>query len=95
MVLREHYNLPSNNDILPSLELPIYIFQGTLDGFCNVNDVYEIRDTFIKLGKTNLSINVFEKHGHGLEIEGEAANRGNSPGIRKLLDIVDKINKKI
>jgi predicted esterase len=87
----EYYNLSSNNDILPLLELPIYIFHGMSDGFCDVNGIYEIRDTFSKLGKKNLSINIFEKHGHGLEMDGDAEHRENSPGIRKLLEIVENI----
>ena len=91
----EHYKLPSNNDILPTLDLPIYIFHGTSDGFCDVNGVYEIRDAFLKLGKTNLSINVFEKHGHGLEMDGDISDGKRtriSDGIRTLLDMVENIN---
>jgi alpha-beta hydrolase superfamily lysophospholipase len=85
----EHYNLTSNNEILPTLDLPIYIFHGDADGYCDVNGVYEIKDTFKKLGKTNLSVNVFEKHGHGLEIDGNAI--GISPGRKMLLDVVKNI----
>jgi predicted esterase len=66
--LSEHYELTSNNDILPKLDMPVFIFHGESDGYCDVKDVYEIKDTFLKLGKTNLSVNIFEEHGHGLEI---------------------------
>jgi len=88
--LSEHYRLTSNNDILPKLDLPIFIFHGESDGYCDVKDVYQIKDTFIKLGKTNLSINVFEKHGHGLEIIGKPNEI--SPGRKKLLETAKNIN---
>jgi predicted esterase len=74
------------------LDLSIYIFHGKSDGYCDVNDVYEIRDTFKRLGKTNLSVNVFEKHGHGLEMDEDTKkHKGISPGREMLLDVVKNL----
>ena len=82
----EHFKLTGNRAILPMLDLPIYILQGKLDTQCDINGVYEIRDTFSKLGKTNLSIYIFEKHDHCLDTE-----EGIADGKKKLVDIVEKI----
>jgi dienelactone hydrolase len=81
----DHYKLPGNRTILPKLNLPIYIFHGTSDTQCDVNGVYEIMDTFLKLGKANLKIYVFEKHDHDLNTD-----EGTSEGRNKLNEIIEK-----
>ena len=85
----EHYKLACNNDLLPTLDLPIYIFHGTLDGFCDVQGVYRIRDIFAKLGKSNLSVNIFDNHGHGLE-SSDSSDGKISDGIKSLLKAIYK-----
>jgi pimeloyl-ACP methyl ester carboxylesterase len=80
----DHYKLPGNRTILPMLNLPIYIFHGTSDTQCDVNGVYEIMNTFLNLGKTNLKIYIFEKHDHCLNTD-----EGTSEGIKKLLEIIE------
>jgi hypothetical protein len=74
--------LQCNNDLMPALDLPIYIFHGASDGFCDVRGVYEIRNLFSKRGKNNLTVNVFDNHGHGLE---DASNDSVSEGIQSLI----------
>jgi predicted esterase len=87
-----HYNLTSNNEILPMLELPIHILNGESDGYCDINGVYEIKDKFYKLGKTNLYTYVFENHGHGLDINWKIyENNEFTTGIKKLFEIVKNI----
>lgn len=63
---KEHFNLKPNNEILPSLDIPIYIFQGVQDANTPVSDTYEIKKTFEELGKTNLHTYIFENHDHDL-----------------------------
>lgn len=79
----ESYQLQSNKDLLPTLDLPIYIFNGALDGYCDVEGVYEIRDVFSKLGKTNLVTNVFDNLGHGLD---DSSSNEVSEGIKALVN---------
>lgn len=83
----ESYNLKSNNDLLPKLGLPIYIFNGLLDGFCDVQGVYKIRDTFAQSNKNNLTIHVFDGHGHGLETS-DCPPGTKSRGIKSLLNAI-------
>lgn len=85
--LSGHYKLTGNKDILPALDLPIFIFHGTSDGFCDVQGVYDIEDTFTQLGKSNLSINVFDNHGHGLEVIG-SSDENLSDGRKSLLNAI-------
>ncbi len=81
----ESYNLLSNNDMLPTLNLPIYIFNGDMDGFCDIQGVYKIKEVFAGLGKTNLTVNVFEHHGHGLDLVDSSSDEI-SEGMRALID---------
>jgi pimeloyl-ACP methyl ester carboxylesterase len=85
--LSAHYKLTSNQDVLPKLNLPIYIFHGTADGYCDIRGVYEINNTFNRLDKTNLTVHVFDNHGHGLEVIG-ASDDSISDGIETFLNVV-------
>jgi hypothetical protein len=85
--LSEHYNLKSNSELLPTLDLPIYIFHGALDANCDVQGVYIIKDIFTQLNKTNLSINVFDNHDHNLDTDDSKDGRI-SEGVQSLLDTI-------
>lgn len=62
----EHFNLPSNSEVLPKLDLPIHIFHGTCDANVSVNGVKDIEEKFKKLKKKNLCTHIFENHDHDL-----------------------------
>ncbi|MEG0570426.1 MAG: alpha/beta fold hydrolase [Oscillospiraceae bacterium] len=62
----QHFSLRSNMEVLPTLNLPIHIFHGTMDQCVDVREVYKIDQIFKKSGKTNLKINVFDRNGHDL-----------------------------
>jgi pimeloyl-ACP methyl ester carboxylesterase len=79
------YNLISNKELLPTLDLPVYIYHGASDGICDVQGVYDIKDKFIESGKANLTVNIFDKHGHGLEMSGLSED-SISIGMKSLLD---------
>jgi hypothetical protein len=85
--LLDHYNLKSNNDLLPTLDLPIYIFHGVLDEPCDVKGVYKIRDVFNQLGKFNLISHVFENHDHNLDAN-DSSGGTLSTGKKVFLDAV-------
>ena len=87
----EHYCLSGNKDVLPILDLPIYIFQGALDGYCDIQGVHDIKDAFIKSGKTNLKVNILENHGHGLETN-DSSNECLSYGQQLLINTIANIN---
>jgi len=88
----EHFNLKSNMELLPTLNLPIYIFHGTLDQNCNVNGVYEIRDRFNELNKRNLTVNIFENHDHDLNYITDVVFKGKaSLGIQSIFDAIAQI----
>ena len=85
--LLDHYNLKSNNDLLPTLDLPIYIFHGELDEPCDIKGVYKIRDVFNQLGKSNLAVHVFENHDHNLDVN-DSSESTLSKGKKAFLDAV-------
>lgn len=64
----EHFDLRSNMELLPTLDLPIYIFHGALDQNVCAYDVKALGEKLEELGRTNVSINIFEGHGHDLNI---------------------------
>jgi pimeloyl-ACP methyl ester carboxylesterase len=66
--LSQHLGLRPNKEILPELDLPIFIFQGTLDMNTDVQGVYDIEQRFRELGKTNLETHVYKGLGHGLDM---------------------------
>jgi pimeloyl-ACP methyl ester carboxylesterase len=65
----EHFELISNMELLPALDLPIFIFHGTLDQNCDVGRVYDLRDKLADLSRTNITINIFSGHNHDLNVE--------------------------
>jgi pimeloyl-ACP methyl ester carboxylesterase len=87
----QHFSLRSNMELLPKLDLPIYIFHGTIDQNVDVREVYKICDEFKKLGKTNLTINVFENHNHDLNYIDIITKKEIPIGIKSILDTMDKI----
>ena len=87
----QHFDLRSNMEVLPALDLPIHIFHGVLDQNVDVREVYKIHETFQALGKTNLTINVFEKHNHDLNYQDIITKDKIPAGIQAILDAVNNI----
>ena len=83
----EHFTLRSNMEVLPGLDLPIYIFHGTLDQNVDVREVYKINEKFQELDKNNLTINVFENHNHDLNFNVQQI----SAGIQAIFDAITAI----
>ena len=63
---QEHFALMSNMELIPKLDLPIYIFHGTLDLNVHVRYVEELGEKLSELGRTNVTINIFPEHNHDL-----------------------------
>ena len=63
---REHFALRSNMELIPELDLPIYIFHGAMDAHVYVGYVRELEGKLAGLGRTNVTINIFEGHDHDL-----------------------------
>jgi len=84
----EHFSLRSNMEVLPGLDLPIYIFHGVLDQNVDVREVFRVYEYFQELGKTNLIINVFENHNHDLNFM-DIVWHGTMPeGIQAIFDAI-------
>ena len=84
----EHFSLRSNMEVLPGLDLPIYIFHGVLDQNVDVREVYKINEKFLELGKTNVTINIFEKHDHSLNFVDTLNKKETPAGIQAILDAI-------
>lgn len=87
----QHFTLAPNKDILPILELPIYIFHGEDDGSCPVEYAEDIRNDFIKSGKTNLFVNIFADHDHDLNFGYWLYSGTIPPGIACIFNTVYQI----
>lgn len=88
----QHFGLRSNMEVLPELELPIFIFHGTMDTHVDVAQVYKISEKFESLGKTNLRINVFNKHDHDLNYMDFITKKEISTGLKAIFDQVTELD---
>lgn len=61
-----HFELPKTEDIMTKVDIPMYIFQGTYDANCPVQGTYDVQSRFKELGKTNLTVNIYEGYNHDL-----------------------------
>ena len=61
------HRLRSHMELIPELDLPIYIFHGTMDGNVYIGYVRELESKLAELGRTNVTINIFEGHDHNLD----------------------------
>jgi len=84
----EHFDLRSNMELLPELDLPIYIFHGTLDMSVYVGYVVELYELLNEIGRSNITINIFPGHDHDLDWNLPAFHGEMSDGIRAVLDAV-------
>lgn len=80
----EHRKLRPNRETLPSLALPIHIFQGVFDANTRVEDTYDIRDTFTKLGKDNLTAHIYPDANHNLNYEQWLYGKGLPHGLKDI-----------
>jgi len=89
----EYFNMRSNSEVLPLLNLPIYIFHGTLDQNFPIDGVYAIRDKFAELNKNNLTVNIFDNLDYGLNMVNDDMTKidGISPGVQAILDTIINI----
>lgn len=55
---QEMFRLKANKDILPKLDIPIYVLHGELDSNCPVSGVKDLE----KLNKTNIKTYIFKDH---------------------------------
>ena len=82
----EHFNLKPNKEILPLLDLPIFIFQGEYDAMCSKHYAEDIKREFKKLGKTNLTVSIFDDHDHDLNYHLLPARNEVSVGIQAIFN---------
>lgn len=61
-----HFELLKTEDIMTKVDIPMYIFQGTYDANCPVQGAYDVQSRFEELGKTNLTVNIYEGYNHDL-----------------------------
>lgn len=92
--LREHFALEANKTRLLRLNLPITIFHGTKDLNCDVAGVHDIKRRFELAGKTNLTIRIFEGHGHDLNYSDFLTKKQISPGNAEIFEAAAKLPAK-
>lgn len=84
----EHFALRPNMELLPELDLPIYIFHGTLDANVYVGYVRQLQGLITEMGRTNITINIFPGHGHDLNWDLPVFIGEMSDGVRAIFDAV-------
>ena len=75
-------------ELLLELDLPIFIFHGTLDQNCDVNKVYELKDKVTELKKTNIIINIFDGHNHDLNLSDYVTKAVMPEGMQSVFDSI-------
>lgn len=84
--LKEHFALEANKTRLLRVDIPIFIFHGTDDASVPVEEVHNIQERFKICNKTNLTINIFDKHDHSLNFHNWLVNKKHSEGNQKIFD---------
>lgn len=88
---KEHFNLKPNKEILPLLDLPIFIFQGEYDTMCTKKYAENIRQKFDELNKTNLTVYIFNDHDHDLNYHLFHVTKEVPLGIRTIINTVENL----
>jgi pimeloyl-ACP methyl ester carboxylesterase len=83
--------MPANREVLPRLDIPIYIFQGTEDRNVPMQGALDIKDTFKELGKTNLVVHVFPGCDHDLNYMTYPLGKGLSEGFQEIFRTIGKL----
>lgn len=83
-----HRELLPNSQVLPGLDLPIHIFQGVWDGSTPVEGACAIRERFGALGKTNLTVGIYDQEDHNLGVAEWAAGGGPARAVEDMLRAV-------
>lgn len=84
----DHFNLGLTGDILVQLDLPIYIFHGTMDIMCPVEGVYEVQKQFEDKGKNNLHVNIYDGYDHDLNFVYWALYEMTSEAVDDIIELV-------
>lgn len=85
---QEHFALRPTKDVLPLLDLPLFIFQGEMDSSCPAFYAEDIRRRFDELGKTNLTVRIYPNHDHDLNYTNFLINHEISQGIAAIWETV-------
>ena len=86
----EYMALRPRLEVLPGLELPVYVFQGTMDVVTPITKVFELQEAVAEGGNTNFTFIFFEDYGHDMNIiTMPVAFHGETPAVvRAILDAV-------
>jgi len=89
---QEHFTLQSNMERLPVLDLPIYIFHGTLDTNADVNRVAALEERLAELNRTNVTINILEGYDNELNVWRYLVYEEMPDGMQAAFDAVFYLN---
>lgn len=88
---KEHFSLKPNKEVLPLLNLPIFIFHGEYDANCPQQYALDIEKTFACLHKNNLEVNIFKNHDHDLNFAVWLMKKTIPEGIACIFDTVEAL----
>lgn len=88
---KDYRNISPNSEVLPKLDLPIYIFQGENDANTPVQASYDAEKGQLKAGKDNLKLTVFKNHDHDLNYSEYIINKTISAGLQAIFDTISKL----
>ena len=87
----EHGRLEPNKKRMLRLDMPIFIFQGAIDGNTPVDGVYDVENRFKNNRKNNLNVFVFKGHNHDLNYLDWITKKSISEGIAKIFEVAEVI----
>lgn len=85
--INEHDRLEPNKVRMLRLNIPIYIFQGELDGNTPIEGAYDVEQRFKASGKSNLTVFKFKRHSHDLNYLDWITKKTVSEGINKIFEV--------
>ena len=88
---KEHFALPPVSNVLCSLTIPIWIFQGCDDANIPASDIIKIQSDYCRTGQDKLHILTFPRHDHDLNYMEYPLYGKISKGLRALFNTAQNI----
>jgi len=89
--IKEHRKIEANKTRLLRLNIPIYLFHGTLDANAPVEGILEIQKTAELQNKTNIHFFIFPENDHSLEFISWVVNRSMPPSLNTIFEQVEEL----
>ena len=88
--IKEHRSLEPNKTRILRLDLPVYLFHGSDDANCPVEEIIQIQKKALELNKKNIHVFIFPAHDHSLEFLSWVVRKSLPDGLKTLFEEIEK-----